>query len=225
MGKHLFSGNKDVDYIILSKLNDKDLLSVCLVNKYANKLCRNDIFWKNRYKQKFKKKIELKDNSWRKTYLYLLQLLEPYQKNIFIFITNSYALDFDKDPSFYYIYHKLLLPSKDFKILSSLLNLGSSITVSFPMDFYASEPVVKTYKSDTYFSPNDLVNIIEDFYSNPLTLQEYDERFEDLDYENNGWTREMVNNKEIKREKLLSGLYIRGVYKKDGVIHISINDW
>jgi len=35
----------------------------------------------------------------------------------------------------------------------------------------------------------------------------------------------VVNNKEIKREELLNGLYIRGVYKKDGVIHILINDW
>lgn len=43
-----FTGNKDVDFIILSQLSDRDLAAVCSVNKYAKKLCGDENFWRKR---------------------------------------------------------------------------------------------------------------------------------------------------------------------------------
>ena len=45
----MLTGRKDPDFIILSNLNDGDLLSVCLTNKYAYSLCNNEDFWRNRF--------------------------------------------------------------------------------------------------------------------------------------------------------------------------------
>jgi hypothetical protein len=44
----MFKENKDVHRIILEKLNDKDLFSVLLINKYTYSLADNH-FWMNRY--------------------------------------------------------------------------------------------------------------------------------------------------------------------------------
>ena len=43
-----FTGNRDTDLIILSQLTDKDLGIVCQVNKYVEKLCEDENFWRNR---------------------------------------------------------------------------------------------------------------------------------------------------------------------------------
>ncbi len=48
-----FTGDKATDIIILGKLNDIDLLSVCGTNKYLNDLCNNEYFWMNRTLTKF----------------------------------------------------------------------------------------------------------------------------------------------------------------------------
>ena len=47
------TGHKATDIIILGKLNDIDLLSVCGTNKYLNDLCNNEFFWMNRTLTKF----------------------------------------------------------------------------------------------------------------------------------------------------------------------------
>lgn len=43
-----FTKIKDVDIKILNELNDKDLISVCQSNQYANSLCNEDDLWRNR---------------------------------------------------------------------------------------------------------------------------------------------------------------------------------
>ena len=48
-----FTGNKATDIIILEKLNDNDLISVCSTNKYLNDLCNTESFWMNRTLSKF----------------------------------------------------------------------------------------------------------------------------------------------------------------------------
>lgn len=44
-GKIMLTGNKDVDYSILSELNEVDLSRVCRTNKYSSQLCNDDDFW------------------------------------------------------------------------------------------------------------------------------------------------------------------------------------
>jgi hypothetical protein len=46
-----FTGIKDTDFLILNQLSDYELGKVCQVNKYAEKLCKDDTFWLNRISQ------------------------------------------------------------------------------------------------------------------------------------------------------------------------------
>jgi hypothetical protein len=57
--KLFFTGSKDIDLIVLSKLNDEDLLNACQTNKAINKACKNESFWKSRFISEFDKKIRL----------------------------------------------------------------------------------------------------------------------------------------------------------------------
>lgn len=43
-----FTGNKDIDYEIMAKLDDRSLFTFCLTNRYISELCKNDLFWKKR---------------------------------------------------------------------------------------------------------------------------------------------------------------------------------
>ena len=61
MKMNVLTGNKDADLLILDKLDDKDLVSFCLVNKDANRLCSIDSFWKNRLLKKYGYQNKLKD--------------------------------------------------------------------------------------------------------------------------------------------------------------------
>lgn len=53
----MLTGVKDIDIIILNKLNDIDIMNLYFVNKYTNnyikQICRDDIFWLNRILTKF----------------------------------------------------------------------------------------------------------------------------------------------------------------------------
>ena len=75
---------KDTDLIILSKLDDKTLLSFCSVNKYANRLCYNEDFWRNRLKERFPDSISFKsrENTYRNFYLSLVKYLNLGDEHI-----------------------------------------------------------------------------------------------------------------------------------------------
>ncbi len=47
------TGNKDVDRKILNNLEDKDLVKFCAVDKKANSLCNDQVFWMNRVFDRF----------------------------------------------------------------------------------------------------------------------------------------------------------------------------
>ena len=91
-----FSGLKDVDREILSKLEeDKDLLNACSVNKYAWKLC-DDNFFRNRLIRKYPDAVKYnKNGKWKEYYLktifYISRLFEEYN---FVYKTG--------DPKIYY---------------------------------------------------------------------------------------------------------------------------
>ena len=51
--KRGFSNIKDVDLTILIELNDHDLLSSCLTNKYVYSICQDDSFWRKRLIKRF----------------------------------------------------------------------------------------------------------------------------------------------------------------------------
>ena len=74
-----FTGVKDVDYLILDKLEDMDLFRFCQINKYAKEiLCNDDRYWENRMKKKYSQYIDLQkykppDVSWKDYYYWLIR--------------------------------------------------------------------------------------------------------------------------------------------------------
>ena len=68
------SGNKDVDLLILDKLDDKSLINFCFVNQNANHLCQIDSFWRNRLIKKYgQESLEYKSGTWKQFYLSILK--------------------------------------------------------------------------------------------------------------------------------------------------------
>ena len=74
-----FSTNKDADRLILNYLDDKDLFSVCKVNKYSEELC-NEEFFKLRLLSRFPKAKKGKNVSYKEEYMYLSEEKERAQK-------------------------------------------------------------------------------------------------------------------------------------------------
>jgi hypothetical protein len=68
------TGIKDVDLLILSQIDDKTLYNFCKVDKYAQKLCLDENFWKNRFIQRYGLdaiKYKPKGKSWKDHYAFV----------------------------------------------------------------------------------------------------------------------------------------------------------
>lgn len=78
-----FTGIRDLDLEILSKLDDEELGKICSANKYFRELCKNEDFWRNRTVQKFGKylgSVETMNNyrsknTWRTYYIHLVDVV------------------------------------------------------------------------------------------------------------------------------------------------------
>ncbi len=76
-----FTKIKDVDLKILSELPDRDLLNVCITDKYAHKICQDEHFWRNRLVLKYGDKVftyKPKDVSWKNYYMQIIIDLEGH---------------------------------------------------------------------------------------------------------------------------------------------------
>jgi hypothetical protein len=69
---------KNTDLLIFGNLNDRDLLNLCLTNKAANELCRDEDFWRNRFIKKWGYSEKSEGRTWRNFYLTLLKYLDEY---------------------------------------------------------------------------------------------------------------------------------------------------
>ena len=49
----MLTGNKNIDIKILNELEDVDLVKFCQVNKQANSICGDQVFWMNRVFNRF----------------------------------------------------------------------------------------------------------------------------------------------------------------------------
>ena len=73
------TGDKNLNFMILMQLNDRELGMVCQVNKYVSEICKDEMFWFNRilltfkYSPKIAKdmKTYLEFDSWKEFYLWL----------------------------------------------------------------------------------------------------------------------------------------------------------
>ena len=79
-----FTNDKNLDMIIMNKLNDYELGRVCQTNSYAKSICDSEIFWLNRYITKYGKFLgtpeEIKEkggfNTWKQYYTSTKNVLE-----------------------------------------------------------------------------------------------------------------------------------------------------
>ena len=85
----MFTGNKDVDFLILNQLEDHDLVKISQINKYMNSLCQDECFWINRIEQVFKinsetrikSKAFFEFNTWKELYIYFAR---EYYNGVFL---------------------------------------------------------------------------------------------------------------------------------------------
>lgn len=82
-----FTGNKDVDIMILLSLSDHDLVNACKVNSSIQGLCSSDNFWMNRTINRFGRfsnnitEDKKKHATWKEFYITLVDMLEYIYKN------------------------------------------------------------------------------------------------------------------------------------------------
>lgn len=136
-----FTGQPDTDIMILSRFSDRELLDICAVNKYVNKLCNKDNFWANRTIERYGsvlgsgseiKKYIPEGTSWKEYYLWLSGLVEGN-----IDIATSIAIAHDR---------------QDLKLL---LNI-SPVTDNFGT-FYVRNAMLG-FLREADFGPSDLTN-------------------------------------------------------------------
>lgn len=75
---------KDTNLMIMEKLDDRSLLNLCLTNKNAAELCRNEPFWYRRYVNRFGKdgtKHKPANRTWKNNYLKTLVDLGRFEDN------------------------------------------------------------------------------------------------------------------------------------------------
>jgi hypothetical protein len=107
-----FTGIKDTDFLILNQLSDYELGKVCQVNKYAEKLCKDENFWLNRINTNIQFSIDKKFEVYSKYIKGLKKDSNNYgfitqAKNFYGFKTNFELYKFLKDiieklPSLYF---------------------------------------------------------------------------------------------------------------------------
>jgi len=74
--------NKDVLLIVLSKINNQDLLNICQVNKYFSNLCNNENLWRNKLWKEYRKIYPEENQTWKNMYLKLVYYMNKnkYEK-------------------------------------------------------------------------------------------------------------------------------------------------
>jgi hypothetical protein len=86
-----FTGIKDIDLEILSKLDDSEIGKLCSTNKYFRNLCKDDVFWRNRTIKRFGKYLGNAEtlNTYRNQYniptwrLYYISLIDFLDRDYF----------------------------------------------------------------------------------------------------------------------------------------------
>ncbi len=234
---------KDIDLLILAELDDNDLFNICLVNKYANKLCQNEEFWKERFMKKFgstaqkhSSRFKFKNISWRNTYLKMVRDLEFFSNQpweIFNFISYNVKSDELKISSYINDQYIIKLPKDDESFLPLknstsfaqnnfwLTNLGNEMTLRFLP--YGIE-IIREYKKDyDFFTPEQVIDIIREFYREPATLAEYEaykKRMEEIDEETR-YKKSDIEKKRVRRVNLILDGDFKGIdNEKVKTVHI-----
>ena len=223
-----FSGNRNVDRMILEQLDDRDLMNACLTDKRINEICKDDSFWYNRYVKKFgKEHLDIKPSirSWRNQYLTVIRTLDLFERE-----AEDKTEFFDRLFGFQINSNKPLIdninPSRmdnQGKILYYHLNFGNSLTLLYTIDRYDEadeEDKYREYETDTYFTPEKIMKIISDFYQEPITPAELEKQQEEYDNPySEDYTFEMAEQGKVKRGAMIENLFFEGLGKVDDNVY------
>lgn len=176
-----FTGIKDVDLLILSRLEDEDLFNVCLANQEINQLCKDETFWRNRFYSRFSQALHPNDinsikpsETWKNYYLEVIASLDTTGKDFFTFLSNL-GVTLPNISHF-------VKTSDRFKYQYYYLNL--SVNDKVKVKYAIGDPetpkyLIKPYK-DQYMTPFKLVSTIIRFYQSPVSIKEYELTLRDL---------------------------------------------
>ena len=181
------TGDKNLDLMILSNLDDHDLINFCLTNKYAKGLCENQNFWRNRFVDRFGEEyLEFRpeEQTWKNYYLSVLKVLSQWKDPWIFFDKIAWKITepLNDKPSF--IIDGQIVPygidlGSDIVTGYYLLNLGTDIKIAYPRDRYQElEPEVREYHDDNFFSPSKVMKLVEDYYNEFVTKEELDRQKE-----------------------------------------------
>lgn len=232
------TGNKQTDLEVMYRLDDRSLLTYCMVNRYAHNLCNNETFWRNRFVQRFGKtasEYKREDRTWKMHYLMVIsnlnELLEEDSDiggNPFGFFGNFVTGDVGPNEDLYQLNTNAIdglgeIYQHGYWLMD--LGVGDTIKLSFPIDHYEDLPeVVREYKASDYtdkgyFSPSDITRIIRDFYDETVTAEELTLQQEADNPHADGLTAQDANVGFIRRKDLLQ-MYFEGMDEYDGSYHL-----
>lgn len=215
----VLTGNKQADLLVLNKLDDRDLLVFCISNKYISKLCEDENFWHTRFIERFgieASKYKPKNRSWKNHYLRVIADLDEWSVDPWTFFDETQT-SIDFDPNNYG-------PGMTEKQKNGfwLLNLGNHIRIHYPIDRYQeSEFIVREYKTDKYFTPSQVFELMKKFYEERVTREELDYQQQELD---NPYAEDYDENDigKITRADLLGPLFFEGFNNTSKIDHIVI---
>ncbi len=205
------------------------MFNYCLTNKYAASLCRNEHFWRNRFVQKYGQeagKYKPENRSWRKHYLKVVSDLDQYEPWEFL---QTISWDMGDEIKFYEneAFDKAPVSLQDSSEFTKnnywLSNLGNKIKIGFDIDRYSDLPeIVREYRTDKYFTPAQIIDIVRKFYSEKISPKELQEQIDIDNPEAEDYTMEEAQNGEVSRLDLLGGKhYFEGFHEENGIFHIN----
>lgn len=93
----MLTGNRNIDMKILNELEDEDLVRICSVNKKADKICKDQIFWMNRILLKFPEvplnvlKKNKGNRTWSEYYINDLRILNKPNAYQYLYFGSMYG--------------------------------------------------------------------------------------------------------------------------------------
>ena len=134
----VMTGNKDVDKMILERIQDDEVLfNYCLTNKYANKICQDQFFWQKRFLRVFGEdaaKYKPADRSWKRHYLMVSTWLSQYKGKEWDFL-NHLNIEFFDTKVFFdsdYMSSSLFYPKTPSEYNAEVANLGGRLRGQMP---------------------------------------------------------------------------------------------
>ena len=215
----------------LSELDDRELLKVCLNDEYANNLCRDEDFWRERAINKFGRSASFykpEEKTWRNYYLKILTDISDFEAWNFFDYISSWEIEDEPDNESIEVFdyeRKQFKWDETFENRFHFLNLGNKISLNLKLNYWGDIILKEKITSKFYISPKDLLERIYYFYQEPIEM----EYFQQLLQEGNPFAEKFsikdVQKGKVKNIDMFGKLRFAKFEKvKDGQYNLIIDD-